>query len=75
MASQMTSQKPVGPALRNLMAEQNVRAEEVAYKLGVSYTTVMRWMAGRNEPTPGMGDRLGELFGVPSETFYAKAAA
>lgn len=74
MASQMTKQKPVGAALRRLMAEQDIRAEEVAYKLGVSYTTVMRWMAGKNEPTPGMGDRLAELFEVERRTFYEEAA-
>lgn len=75
MASQATNQKPVGAALRRLMQEQDVRPEEIAYKLGVSASTVARWMAGRNEPTRGMGERLGELFGVDRRTFHEEPAA
>ena len=48
---------------------------KVAYKLGVSYTTVMRWMAGRNEPTRGAAQRLAELFDVDYREFYGEQAA
>lgn len=75
MASQTTCRKPVGPALRKLMDEQNIRAEEIAYKLGVSYPTVIRWMAGKNEPTPGAAKRLGDFFGVDWRTFFEEKAA
>lgn len=70
MTSQTKCQKPVGPVLRKLMAEQQIRAEEIAYKLDVSYPTVMRWMAGKNEPGRGAARRLGELFGVDWRDFY-----
>jgi transcriptional regulator with XRE-family HTH domain len=56
------------------MAEQDIRPEEIAYKLGVSASTVARWMAGSNEPTRGMGQRLAELFAVDRKTFYEEAA-
>lgn len=56
------------------MAEQDVRAEEIAYKLGVSASTVARWMAGRTEPNRGMGERLAELFEVERKVFYEEAA-
>jgi transcriptional regulator with XRE-family HTH domain len=67
--------KPIGAVLRRLMAEQDIRAEEVASKLGVSYATVMRWRAGKSEPTHGTAVRLAELFGVKRCVFFEETAA
>lgn len=74
MASQGARQKPVGPALRRLMAEQDMRPEELAFRLGVSASTVARWMRGSNEPDRGAGERLAALFEVERKVFYEEAA-
>lgn len=74
MPSQTTRQKPVGPALRRLMAEQDIRPEEIAFRVGVSASTVARWIRGSNQPDRGAGERLAAMFEVERKVFYEEAA-
>jgi transcriptional regulator with XRE-family HTH domain len=56
------------------MRERDMRPEELAFRLHISYRTVTRWLAGHNEPTPTMARRLGEFFEVDWRGFYEEAA-
>ena len=75
MSSQVPSQKPVGPRLRALMASHDLRAEDVASQLGVSHSTVLRWMRGSNQPTQRAARQLGRLFAVEWDSFYEEREA
>ena len=61
------------------MAERNLRPEDLAAELHISYRTVTRWLTGKTEPSPTMARLLGDWFGIDWREFYAdlseKAAA
>jgi transcriptional regulator with XRE-family HTH domain len=75
MASQSPGHKAAGERLRALMAERDMRPEELAVRLHVSASTIHRWMAGVVSPTPHLGRLLAEVFEVDRREFYAKEAA
>lgn len=56
------------------MQARDMRPEDLAAQLVVSHSTVLRWMRGSNEPTPGMARRLGVMFDVDWRDFYEQAA-
>ena len=53
------------------MADHDLRAEDLAAELHVSYRTITRWLSGKTAPTPTLAILLGERFGVDWRSFYA----
>ncbi len=46
----ITEKKPIGPILQAIRARLDLTQEQLAERLGVSYTTVNRWEGGASQP-------------------------
>jgi transcriptional regulator with XRE-family HTH domain len=76
MSSQVgSSAKPIAAHLAALMAEHDLRAEDVAAELHISYRTITRWLSGKTEPTPTLARALGERFSIDWRSLYVSPDA
>jgi transcriptional regulator with XRE-family HTH domain len=75
VSGQESPQSPVGTRLAELMAERDLRSEDVASRLYISERTVRRWLGGQNEPTRSLARGLGDLFEVDWREFRTPEAA
>ena len=61
--------KRVGRRIRNASDDRGWTQTELARLLDVADAQVSRWETGRMMPSPRYLQRIGEVFGVPAETF------
>ena len=60
--------------LSALLNEQNINQAELAKILGVSESTVGKWMLMKSLPRMGIIQKLSDYFGVPKSYFLEEAA-
>jgi len=58
-----------GDAIQRLVREKGRTKWSVARELGTHPSHLSKLISGERRITPGMAERLGEVFGVPVETF------
>lgn len=61
--------------LSALLNEHNINQTELAKILGVSESTVGKWMLMKSLPRMGIIQKLSDYFGVPKSYFLEEAAA
>jgi transcriptional regulator with XRE-family HTH domain len=61
---------PSPAAIRKFRLAANLRREDVASRIGVSFTSVKTWEEGRNEPRLNNIILLAQLFGVNRDELY-----
>lgn len=60
-------------AIKYLRGELALSQSKLAFALGTTANTVMRWETGRNVPTPEMLKRIEDKFNVRFEIHVVKA--
>jgi len=57
-------------ALQAFRVKAGLSQRELAEKLGVAHTTIMRLENGQRGASPKMGRKIADFFGVPLETIF-----
>lgn len=60
---QLTS--PVTLSLTYLRKRINLRQEDIAFRLGLSRITIVRWESGQTKPSSEHVRQLAKIYGVP----------
>lgn len=62
-----TEEAPIGSFLKEVMLRRKRLPSQLAADLGVSHSTVKRWLSGEDVPSTRSCQRLSEYSGVPLE--------
>ena len=62
-----TEEAPIGSFLKEVMRRRKRLPSQLAADLGVSHSTVKRWLSGEDVPSTRSCQRLSEYSGVPLE--------
>ena len=62
-----TEEAPIGSFLKKVMLRRKRLPSQLAADLGVSHSTVKRWLSGEDVPSTRSCQRLSEYSGVPLE--------
>lgn len=64
---------PLGPTLRQRLAERGLRARDLAEMVGVSTNTVSSWATGKHSPRRAHSEQIATSLGVSLDELYGRA--